>query len=77
MAQVPARRIWQQAGRGCDLYGSRRAYTTPLDLVNPLEEEKAQGRAGALARQLTQLDGVILDELVIYPSRIGELCYSI
>ena len=36
-----------------------------VDLVNLPEREKAQGRAGNLAKQLTQIDAVILDELPV------------
>lgn len=38
-----------------------------VDLVNRLEQEKAQGKAGTLAQQLTQMDIVILDELGSLP----------
>lgn len=47
--------------------GKRVRFYNAVDLVNQLEKEKAQGRAGALARQLTQMDGVILDELGYLP----------
>lgn len=50
-----------------------------VDLVNQLEKEKAQGRAGALARQLTQMDGVILDELgyLPFPESGGALLFHL
>jgi hypothetical protein len=35
--------------------------------VNKLEKEETQGRAGACARQLTQMDAVVLDELRYLP----------
>ena len=38
-----------------------------VDLVNQLEREKQQGKAGNLARQLVQADAVILDELGYLP----------
>nr|MDQ3039373.1 ATP-binding protein [Pseudomonadota bacterium] len=43
--------------------GKRVRFYNAVDLVNKLEKEKTQGRAGALARRLTQVDAVILDEL--------------
>ena len=50
-----------------------------VDLVNQLEKEKAQGRAGAMARQLTQMDGVILDELgyLPFPESGGALLFHL
>lgn|GEM_PF-1106459 len=50
-----------------------------VDLVNQLEREKAQGRAGVLARQLTQVDGVILDELgyLPFPESGGALLFHL
>jgi hypothetical protein len=41
-------------------------YST-VDLVNALEQEKAQGRAGRIATSLIRLDLVILDELGYLP----------
>ena len=38
-----------------------------VDLVNQLEREKQLGKSGILARQLTQIDAVILDELGYLP----------
>jgi DNA replication protein DnaC len=48
-----------------------------VDLVNRLEQEKAQGKAGNLARQLTQVDAVILDELgyLPFPESGGALLF--
>jgi len=43
-----------------------RFYST-VDLVNALEREKAEGRAGRLALSLTHVDLVILDELGYLP----------
>ena len=43
-----------------------RFYST-VDLVNALEREKADGKAGRLALSLTQMDLVILDELGYLP----------
>jgi DNA replication protein DnaC len=47
--------------------GKRMRFYNAVDLVNLLEREKAQGRAGNLAKQLTQIDAVILDELGYLP----------
>lgn len=38
-----------------------------VDLVNQLEREKQQGKAGNMARQLVQTDAVIRDELGYLP----------
>ena len=43
-----------------------RFYST-VDLVNALEQEKAQGKAGRIALSLTRMDLVILDELGYLP----------
>jgi DNA replication protein DnaC len=39
-----------------------RFYST-VDLVNALEHEKSQGRAGRIAMSLVRMDLVVLDEL--------------
>jgi len=38
-------------------------FFSTVELVNALEQEKAQGRAGQLAERLVHTDRVILDEL--------------
>ena len=43
-----------------------RFYST-VDLVNALEQEKAQGKAGRIAASLQRMDLVILDELGYLP----------
>ena len=43
-----------------------RFYST-VDLVNALEQEKAQGKAGRIATSLLRMDLVILDELGYLP----------
>src|SRR5512134_4200328 len=43
--------------------GKRVRFFNVVDLVNQLEREKQLGKSGILARQLTQIDAVILDEL--------------
>ena len=48
-----------------------RFYPT-VDLVNALEQEKAQGKAGRIAGSMLRLDAVILDELGYLPfSQVG------
>ena len=47
--------------------GQRVRFYNVVDLVNQLEQEKQVGKAGALARRLTQVDAVILDELGYLP----------
>ena len=42
-------------------------FFSTIELVNPLEQEKAKGRAGQIAESLTRLDLVILDELGYLP----------
>ena len=48
-------------------HGKRVRFSNAVDLVNQLEREKQQGRAGNLARQLVQTDAVIIDELGYLP----------
>jgi len=47
--------------------GQRVRFYNVVDLVNHLEQEKQFGKAGSLARRLTQVDAVILDELGYLP----------
>jgi DNA replication protein DnaC len=47
--------------------GKRARFFNGVDLVNQLEREKQLGKAGTLARQLTPIDVVILDELGYLP----------
>jgi DNA replication protein DnaC len=47
--------------------GRRARFFSVVDLVNQLEQEQGQGRAGQLARRLLLLDAVILDELGYLP----------
>jgi DNA replication protein DnaC len=53
--------------RGAIRLGKRARFFGVVDLVNHLEQEQAQGRAGQLARRLLLLDAVILDELGYLP----------
>ena len=50
-----------------------------VDLVNQLEREKQQGKAGNMARQLVQADAVILDELgyLPFPASGGALLFHL
>jgi DNA replication protein DnaC len=50
-----------------------------VDLVNQLEQEKQQGKAGNIARQLVQADAVILDELgyLPFPASGGALLFHL
>ncbi len=50
-----------------------------VDLVNQLEREKQQGKAGNLAKQLVQIDAVILDELgyLPFPASGGALLFHL
>lgn len=59
--------------------GKRVRFYNAVDLVNQLEKEKQQGRAGNLARQLTQTDAVIIDELgyLPFPASGGALLFHL
>jgi DNA replication protein DnaC len=60
-------------------HGKRVRFYNAVDLVNRLEQEKALGKAGTLARQLTQVDAVILDELgyLPFPESGGALLFHL
>lgn len=47
--------------------GKRVRFHSTVDLVNALEQEKAQGKAGRIAASLLRMDLVILDELGYLP----------
>ena len=59
--------------------GKRVRFYNAVDLVNQLEREKQQGRAGNLARQLVQTDAVIIDELgyLPFPASGGALLFHL
>jgi DNA replication protein DnaC len=59
--------------------GKRVRFFNAVDLVNHLEREKAQGKAGNLAKQLTLIDAVILDELgyLPFPASGGALLFHL
>jgi DNA replication protein DnaC len=52
---------------GVTRHGKRVRFYSTVDLVNALEQEKAQGRAGRIAASLLRMDLVILDELGYLP----------
>jgi len=52
---------------GITRYGKRVRFYSTVDLVNALEQEKAQGKAGRIALSLLRIDLVILDELGYLP----------
>jgi DNA replication protein DnaC len=52
---------------GITQQGKRVRFYSTVDLVNLLEQEKAQGKAGKLAFSLLRMDLVILDELGYLP----------
>ena len=57
---------------GITLQGKRVRFYSTVDLVNVLEREKRDGRAGRLALTLMRVDLIILDELGYLPfSQIG------
>ena len=49
------------------MQGKRVRFYSTVDLVNALEQEKAQGKAGRIAQSLLRTDVVILDELGYLP----------
>jgi len=59
--------------------GKRVRFYNAVDLVNRLEREKQQGKAGNLAKQLIQVDAVILDELgyLPFPDAGGALLFHL
>lgn len=52
---------------GITRHGKRVRFYSTFDLVNALEQEKAQGKAGRIAASLLRLDVVVLDELGYLP----------
>jgi len=60
-------------------HGKRVRFYNAVDLVNQLEREKQQGKAGNLAKQLVQTDAVILDELgyLPFPASGGALLFHL
>ena len=52
---------------GITQHGRRVRFYSTVDLVNALEQEKAQGKAGRIALSLMRMDLVVLDELGYLP----------
>lgn len=52
---------------GITRHGKRVRFYSVVDLVNALEQEKTQGKAGRIAASLLRMDAVILDELGYLP----------
>ena len=52
---------------GITRHGKRVRFYSTVDLVNALEQEKAQGKTGRIALSLLRMDLVILDELGYLP----------
>ncbi len=52
---------------GLTRHGKRVRFYSTVDLVNALEQEKAQGKAGRIAMGLARMDLVVLDELGYLP----------
>ena len=48
-------------------HGKRVRFYSTVDLVNALEQEKAQGKAGRIAASMLRLDVVVLDEMGYLP----------
>jgi len=59
--------------------GKRVRFFDAVDLVNQLEQEKRLGKAGQMARQLTRIDAVIVDELgyLPFPDAGGSLLFHL
>lgn len=59
--------------------GKRIRFYNAVDLVNQLEKEKQLGKAGNLAKQLTGMDAVIIDELgyLPFPTSGGALLFHL
>jgi len=59
--------------------GKRLRFYNAVDLVNLLDKEKQQGKAGNLAKQLSVMDAVIIDELgyLPFPASGGALLFHL
>lgn len=59
--------------------GKRVRFYNAVDLVNQLDKEKQQGKAGNIAKQLIPIDAVILDELgyLPFPESGGALLFHL
>ena len=65
--------------RACIRGGARARFFNTTDLVNRLETESRQGRAGKLSEHLARLDLVVLDELGYLPFALtgGQLLFHL
>jgi len=63
----------------CIKKGQRGRFFSAIDLVNQLEQEKEQGKSGALASRLTRVEFVVLDELgyLPFPKAGGALLFHL
>ena len=52
---------------GITQHGKRVRFYSTVDLVNTLEQEKAQGKAGRITASMLRLDAVVLDEMGYLP----------
>jgi DNA replication protein DnaC len=59
--------------------GKRVLFYNAVDLVNLLEKEKQLGKAGSIAKRLSQIDAVIIDELgyLPFPQSGGALLFHL
>lgn len=59
--------------------GKRLRFYNAVDLVNQLDKEKQQGKVGNLAKQLSVMDAVIIDELgyLPFPASGGALLFHL
>jgi DNA replication protein DnaC len=63
----------------CVRHGARARFFNTVDLVNQLEAESRQGRAGKLAAELVRADLVVLDELgyLPFPLSGGQMLFHL
>jgi len=59
--------------------GKRLRFYNAVDLVNQLDKEKQQGKAGNLAKQLSVMDAVVIDDLgyLPFPASGGALLFHL
>jgi DNA replication protein DnaC len=57
--------------------GKRLRFYNAVDIVNQLDKEKQQGKAGNLAKQLLVMDAVIIDELGYLPFPASGGCLAV
>ena len=62
---------------GLSRHAKRVRFYSTVDLVNALEQEKAQGRAGRIAMSLVRMDLVVLDELGYLPFSPVRWCLAV